>query len=147
MDDNGLCYKCPIYEVISTDRKCVCQTNYARNSSNSKCELTCSSGQFKYQGRCAQCPLNLQYRPEISGCACPDGQYLNTYGVCEKVILTPVTCDAGFYFDSSRGCVACLNGCQTCSSANVCLTCTQKGFSVVNRVCQASCGDGLIAST
>jgi len=72
---------------------------------------------------------------------------LNTYGVCEKVILAPVVCDAGFYFDSSRGCIACSIGCQTCSRANFCLTCAQNGFSVVNGVCQASCGDGLIAST
>jgi len=146
VDDNGLCYKCPFNEIIS-DGKCVCRNNYVRNNATGSCVLTCPAGQFQYQGRCAQCPLNLQYRAEIKGCACPDGLYLNNYGVCEKVVLTPVTCDAGFFFDSSKGCVACPAGCKSCSSATICTACTQTGFSVVSGVCQAQCGDGLIAGT
>lgn len=62
VDTNGLCYSCPIYEIISNG-VCVCQTNYIRNSVNGQCQLSCPSNQFIYQGRCAQCPLNLQYRP------------------------------------------------------------------------------------
>jgi len=91
--------------------------------------------------------LNLQYRAEIKGCACSDGLYINNYGVCEKVPITPVTCDAGSFFDSSKGCVACPAGCKSCSSATVCTVCLQGGYSVVNGVCQTVCGDGLIAGT
>ena len=61
VDSNGLCYSCPIYEIISNG-VCVCQTNYIRNSVSGQCQLSCPSNQFIYQGRCAQCPLNLQYR-------------------------------------------------------------------------------------
>lgn len=91
--------------------------------------------------------MNLQYRTEIKGCACPDGLYLNNYGVCEKVTLTPVTCDAGFFFDNNKGCVACPAGCKTCNSATACTACTQNGFQVVNGLCQTVCGDGVIAGT
>ncbi len=146
VDDSGLCYSCPINEIIS-EGKCVCRSSYVRNANTGICELTCPAGQFKYQGRCAQCPLNLQYRTEIKGCACPDGLYLNNYGVCEKVTLTPITCDAGFFFDSNRGCVACPAGCKTCTSATSCTACSQTGFQVVSGLCQTVCGDGLIGGT
>lgn len=70
---------------------------------------------------------------------------MNTNGVCEKVTLAPLSCDAGFFFDSSRGCVACPAGCKSCTGLNTCTSCTQTGFSVVNGACATVCGDGLIA--
>jgi len=123
---------------------CACKPNYVRNATTGRCELSCPVGQFKYQGRCAQCPLNLEFRQEISGCSCPDGQYLNNNGVCEKVVLTPIACGDGFYFNSNSGCVACAAGCKTCTSASVCTSCTQTGYSAQNGVCAPLCGDGLI---
>lgn len=143
VDANGLCYSCPIFEVIASGA-CVCKPNYVRNATTGRCELSCPTGQFKYQGRCAQCPLNLEFRQEISGCSCPDGQYLNNNGVCERVVLTPIACGDGFYFNANTGCAPCAAGCKTCSSATVCTSCTQSGYSAQNGVCAPLCGDGLI---
>jgi cysteine-rich repeat protein len=143
VDANGLCYTCPIYEVKSNGT-CVCEANFARNVTNGRCELSCPTGQFAYQGRCAQCPLNLEYRLEINGCSCPDGQYLNNFGVCERVVLQPIACGDGFYFNQLTGCVACPSGCKTCSGPTTCTSCTQTGYAARNGVCQPLCGDGLI---
>jgi len=91
--------------------------------------------------------LNLVYRAEINGCACPNGQYLTNYGVCQVIVLQPINCTAGFFFDSTQGCLACPTGCKTCSSAAVCTSCSTTGFTVQNNKCVAYCGDGLIAGT
>jgi cysteine-rich repeat protein len=130
--------------MVISNGVCTCQSNYLLNNATGRCDLACAASQFVYQGRCAQCPLNLIYRPEINGCSCPNGMYLDNYGVCEIIILPPVTCSAGSYFDSVKGCVSCPAGCKTCSSATVCTSCSLNGYSVQNNVCAPLCGDGLI---
>ena len=72
--------------------------------------------------------------------------YLNNNGVCEKVLIQAVTCDAGYFFDPNNGCLKCQASCATCSSANTCTSCAQSGFRVTNGQCQAYCGDGLVVS-
>lgn len=91
------------------------------------------------------CPLNTVYKAEINGCDCPTGQYKDLYGVCQQLVLRPINCSAGQYFDQTNGCVACPGSCSTCSSATVCTACATTGF-VPNSagVCTPKCGDGLI---
>lgn len=53
VDNNNLCYSCPINEIISNGQ-CVCRNNYSRNNFTGVCELKCTkSNDFVYQGRCA----------------------------------------------------------------------------------------------
>jgi len=143
LDANGNCFTCGSNMVISNGQ-CVCATGYSLNSCGI-CTLACSSGYFAFQGGCAVCPLNTIFRPEINGCDCPTGFYKDTYGVCQRLVLKPVDCSAGQYFDSNLGCVACPGSCKTCSSATKCLSCATTGY-VPNSagVCVTQCGDGLI---
>lgn len=114
-------------------------------SSCGVCQLSCRSNQFVFQGGCAVCPLNTVYKAEINGCDCPTGFYKDNFGVCQQLVLRPVTCQAGQYFDSNRGCIACPGSCTTCSSATVCTACVTSGFAPnSNGVCAPQCGDGLI---
>ena len=97
MDSDGNCYSCGAHQVISGG-KCVCASGYTLNSCG-VCALTCSSNQFIFLGACATCPLNTIYNADINGCSCPPGFYMDTYGVCQKLILN-LTCPDGQYFDS-----------------------------------------------
>ena len=59
---------------------------------------------------------------------------------------SPITCDAGFFFDSSKGC--CLPmAAKTVPSATVCTVCTQNGFQLSMVSVKLSNGDGVIAGT
>lgn len=143
LDSQGNCYTCGNNQVISNG-KCVCISGFTLNSCG-VCFLSCSSNQFVYQGGCATCPLNTVFNSQINGCACPTGYYKDTYGVCQQLVLKPIDCAAGQYFDSNSGCITCLGSCKTCKSATQCLTCVTNGYSPdSNGVCQPTCGDGLI---
>jgi Domain of unknown function (DUF4215) len=73
---------------------------------------------------------------------------MDTYGVCQKLTLQPLNCPAGQYFDSNNGCQACSASCQTCKSANQCITCANAGYSANSLgVCTPICGDGIIVGT
>ncbi len=61
VDSYGNCYTCAINQVISND-KCVCATGYTLGL-NGFCAITCTAGQFPFQGGCATCPLNTVFRP------------------------------------------------------------------------------------
>ena len=142
-DANGNCYTCGNNQIISNGQ-CVCITGYALNSCGI-CVLSCPNGAFNFQGGCAVCPLNTVYKKEIGGCTCPDGYYKDTFGVCAKVVLRPIDCSHGQYFDQNLGCVACPGSCKTCSSATKCLTCATAGYAPNSAgVCIPKCGDGLI---
>lgn len=143
MDSNGNCYTCGANQVISNGQ-CVCISGYSLSSCG-VCQLSCASNQFIFQGGCAVCPLNTVYKSEINGCDCPTGYYKDNFGVCQQLVLKPITCNAGQYFDSSKGCITCPGSCKTCSSATVCTACTSTGFAPNgNGVCAPQCGDGLI---
>ena len=145
LDVNGNCFTCGSNQVISNGQ-CVCSTGYSLNSCG-VCTLTCGSGQFPFQGGCAICPLNTIYKAEINGCDCPSGYYKNIFGVCEQLVLRPIDCAAGQYFDANNGCVACPGSCKTCSSANKCDTCATQGYTPNSAgVCTPKCGDGIITS-
>ena len=146
LDAQGNCYTCGNNQVISNGQ-CVCSTGYALNNCGI-CVLSCPNGAFPFQGGCATCPLNTVFKAEIGGCACPDGFYKTNFGVCERVVLRPVDCSAGQYFDSNLGCVACPGSCKTCSSASKCLTCASSGYSPNSAgICVPHCGDGIIIGT
>lgn len=143
LDAEGNCYTCGSNMVISNGA-CVCATGYALNNCG-VCALACGSGQFPYQGGCAICPLNTIYKPEINGCDCPAGYYKDNFGVCQKLVLKPVNCPQGEYFDQVLGCVACPGSCKTCSSASICLSCASTGYEPNSvGVCVTKCGDGII---
>ena len=127
LDSNGNCYTCGNNQVISNGQ-CVCKTGYSLNSCGI-CTLACGSNQFPYQGGCALCPLNTVFKAEINGCGCPSGYYKDNFGVCAKVVLRPVDCPSGEYFDASHGCVSCPGSCKTCKSANKCDSCVTAGYS------------------
>ena len=143
LDSQGNCYTCGNNQVISNG-KCVCTNGYILSSCGI-CTLSCSSNQFVFRGGCATCPLNTVYNSQIATCSCPNGYYKDAYGVCQQLVLKPITCNAGQYFDSTQGCLTCPGSCKTCSSATQCLTCSTNGFSANSQgVCQPTCGDGLI---
>ena len=98
-----------------------------------------------FQGACAVCPLNTIFNSAINGCSCPQGFYMDTYGVCQKLQIKPISCSSGQYFDSNNGCVACSSSCATCRSATECISCATAGY-VPNAqgACVPRCGDGLI---
>jgi cysteine-rich repeat protein len=101
-----------------------------------------------FQGACAVCPLNTIFNSAINGCSCPQGFYMDTYGVCQKLQIKPITCSSGQYFDSNNGCVACSGSCATCRSATECITCATTGFTTNTQgVCIPRCGDGLIVGS
>lgn len=70
--------------------------------------------------------------------------YIDNNGVCQTIVLQPINCSAGFFFDSNNGCVACAAGCKTCTSASICTSCSLVGYSVQNNACAPLCGDGII---
>jgi hypothetical protein len=73
---------------------------------------------------------------------------MDTYGVCQKLVLKAVTCPDGQFFDSNNGCTACSSSCKTCKSATQCVTCATAGYSANSQgVCSATCGDGLIVGS
>ena len=94
-------------------------------------------------GICARCALNTVY-DNIGACICAEGYYKNNFGFCEKAILPPVNCDAGYFFDENNGCVSCPSGCKTCENLSKCTSCTQAGYSPSGAICKPKCGDGLI---
>lgn len=109
------------------------------------CELSCANNEFTFQGACATCPLNTLYNAATNGCVCPQGFYMDSYGICQKLVLKPIDCPNGQYFDSEKGCVACQGDCKTCKSANVCTACNAEGYAPDSfGKCQPKCGDGLI---
>lgn len=143
VDNNGACYKCPINQVISNG-VCVCVTGFVRSLCGA-CQLSCTASQFIYGGKCASCPLSTIYNSAINGCSCPTGFYLSNYGTCEKLVLAPIACSDGQYFDQTNGCIACPSTCKTCKSATQCLTCSANGFSANTQgQCAPLCGDGII---
>jgi hypothetical protein len=146
LDKQGNCYTCGLNQVIANGQ-CVCASGYSFNSCG-VCVLSCSANQFAFQGACATCPLNTVFNTAINGCACPSGFYMDTYGVCQKLVLQAVTCASGQYFDSNNGCTACSSSCKTCKSATQCITCATAGYSANSQgVCTAVCGDGLIVAS
>lgn len=108
-------------EIISNG-KCVCATGYSRSTCG-VCVLSCGDGQFAFQGACATCPLNTVFNTAVNGCACPEGFYMDTYGICQKLTLKAVSCPSSQYFDEKNGCTACSSTCLTCKSATQCITC------------------------
>jgi cysteine-rich repeat protein len=143
LDKDGNCYTCGLNQVISNGQ-CVCAAGYTLSSCG-VCVLACQADQFTFQGVCATCPLNTVFNVAIKGCACPNGFYKTTSGVCEKLVLQAISCPSGQYFDSSNGCQACSPTCATCKSATQCLTCANAGYLANPQgVCTTICGDGLI---
>lgn len=115
IDRDGNCYRCPANKMLSNGR-CICKPGFVSDSCGS-CKLECPQGHFQFQGTCAACPLNTIYNSQTKGCTCPSDHYKNSYGVCEKLVLNPVNCPNGQYFDSSVGCVGCQSPCDNCLSA------------------------------
>ena len=60
VDPSGLCYYCPINEVISGGR-CVCKDGYSRDPSTQRCEVSFKPNQVIINGICAACSLNSVY--------------------------------------------------------------------------------------
>ena len=146
VDANGNCYTCGNNQVISNGQ-CVCVTGYALNSCGI-CVLSCPGNAFHFQGGCAVCPLNTVFNKNIGGCACPDGYYKDTFGVCAKVVLRPIDCSPGQYFDKNHGCVACPGSCKTCTSATKCTSCSTSGYAPNSAgICAPKCGDGIIVGS
>ena len=124
--------------------QCVCINGYTLSSCGI-CVLSCAANQFIFRGGCAVCPLNTVFNSQIGTCSCPNGYYKDTYGVCQQLILKPITCNAAQYFDSTQGCLNCPGACKSCSSATQCLTCSTNGYSPNSQgVCTPTCGDGLV---
>lgn len=143
LDSNGNCYTCGLNQVISNG-KCTCAAGYALSSCG-VCILSCQSNQFAFQGGCATCPLNTIFNNAINGCSCPTGFYMDSYGICQQLVLKAITCQDGQYFNSNTGCEACSPTCKTCKSANYCTSCSATGFSANSQgLCVAVCGDGNI---
>lgn len=143
IDEKGNCYTCGANEFI-IGGECRCAAGYVRNGCGS-CNLNCAANQFSFRGSCAVCPLNTVYNPTINGCTCPQGFYMDSYGVCQKLQLQPIACPASQYYDAQLGCLACNSACKTCKSATQCLSCALQGYSPNSfGVCAPQCGDGLI---
>ena len=130
-----------------SNNQCVCAPGYAASPCGT-CTLSCSASQFPFQGGCAICPLNTIFNAQINGCDCPSGFYKNNYGTCEQLVLRPLNCSNGQYFDLTNGCVACPGSCKTCSSATRCTACSTNGYTPnSNGQCVTNCGDGIIVGT
>ena len=70
---------------------------------------------------------------------------MNSYGICERLVLKPIDCPRGQYFDQVNGCVPCTGACRECSSATKCLSCREDGYQPdANGQCRTFCGDGKI---
>lgn len=138
IDGNGVCYWCPINEVI-VGGQCVCKAGYSRVGA--RCELQCQAGQNIINGLCGTCVSGTIYNPQLQSCVCKEGYYKNNYGFCERSTLIPVTCDRGFYHNGDTGCVACPEGCLACSSATQCTECPPF-YEPSGSRCIAKCGDG-----
>ena len=146
LDSEGNCYTCGNNQIISSGR-CVCSPGHTRNSCG-MCILSCSQNQFSFQGACATCPLNTIFNAAINGCACPNGFYMDHFGVCQRLVLRQLSCPDGQYFDSNIGCTPCVAPCRTCRSATQCIACATAGFSANSQgVCGAVCGDGIVVGT
>jgi cysteine-rich repeat protein len=92
--------------------------------------------------------LNTIFNSAINGCTCPTGFYMDSFGVCQRLVLRQVSCPDGQYFDSTNGCTPCGSSCRTCRSATQCITCATAGFSAnAQGICSPVCGDGIVAGT
>ena len=120
--------------------QCQCANGFSRNTAG-RCTLSCPGNQVSIGGLCATCAGGTIYDATLEACLCPEGTYKNNFGICEQTVVTPVTCDPGFYFENDNGCVACPNGCQECASANVCTKCPTY-YKPSGASCIADCGDG-----
>lgn len=94
VDASGLCYYCPINEVI-TNGQCTCQVGFTR--SNGVCQPACGEGEVIVNGLCGRCALNHIYNAELQACVCPENHYKNLNGYCEQADLEPITCDEGSF--------------------------------------------------
>ena len=145
VDQNGICYFCPLNSV-PVNGACQCLQGFTSDPVSGICRIQCAQNQVVINGLCGVCILNSVYDPVLESCVCPEGFYRNNFGVCEQSTPTPVTCDPGFFFAENQGCISCPAGCQTCSSANTCLTCSVAGFIPQGGSCVANCGDGVIVA-
>lgn len=138
VDDQGNCYTCPINEVLSSGT-CNCKNGYQRI--NGFCQISCPANTYVVNERCVFCIMGTTFDSVLRQCVCPQGQYMNTYQVCEPV---KKTCKAGTFLQGSD-CVACSPGCSQCSSANTCTVCQNRGFYPSGPTCLTRCGDGIRA--
>jgi hypothetical protein len=145
-DANGACYSCPLH-MVPSNGICVCAAGYVRDTAGCGCVLTCGSGQFIFMGGCASCPLNTRYAPEINGCVCPIGWYWSgTLSYCLQLPPGPTYCPQGQYFsNTTQNCTLCPNYCSNCSSSG-CVSCMSGYYLNANRICQDSCGDGIVTA-
>lgn len=143
LDSQGNCYTCGNNQLISNGQ-CVCSKGFTLVGCGI-CVLNCAANQFVFQGACASCPLNTVYNPQINGCSCPSNYYKDSNGVCQQLVLKPISCQAGQYYDSTQGCITCPGSCLTCKSPTQCLTCSTRGYTPNPQgMCVPICGDGLI---
>ena len=132
---NGGCYEnCP-EGYFKYKRKCVkCNSTcknckYSSNNCiscdskkyylNKKCYIKCPVGYFKENGKCSRCASNCENCEHSSrNClSCASKRYFfkgKCYGNC------PIN---SFLENNKRNCSSCINSCQNCKEANICLWC------------------------
>jgi len=72
---------------------------------------------------------------------------MDTSGICVRLVLNPITCPDGQFFDSEKGCQACSPTCKTCRAATECLTCAEAGYTANAQGAFAPvCGDGIFVT-
>lgn len=73
---------------------------------------------------------------------------MDNYGICQTLVLNPISCPNGQYFNATSGCLPCSPQCKTCTSSTQCSSCSSVGYAVNSLgQCAATCGNGLIAGT
>jgi hypothetical protein len=134
-------------EVISNGA-CVCQSGYTRNSCGI-CSLSCTENTFLFMGRCAMCPVNMNYMPAIGGCVCPNGYYMDPISnTCAVSTFIVPSCQSGTYYDNNaQRCLNCSANCAACTSNNSGCTACSRGYNLNNGVCVAICGDGVVVGS
>lgn len=118
------CITCTLAGVCST-----CDTNAGYNSavdSTSKLCVACTGGS------CTKCPATYV----LTSGACAVHADATTVTNCKTWVNACTACKDGYYLDASTPakCVPCPTGCNTCSSATVCLTCvdSNSGNNILN---------------
>ncbi|EAR93808.2 leishmanolysin family protein (macronuclear) [Tetrahymena thermophila SB210] len=134
------CLSCYSGLYLSPQNTCVssCPEGYFKNSLNmtcTKCPIGCKN--CSDAKNCTQCDKLNGYRQQgtdctlcISPCATCSQENPNSCYSCENNMFIQnnqcvLACSKGFYLGKNNVCHQCLDGCESCSDSNSCISCNK----------------------